>query len=189
MDIFLWIVVVVGYTVAIAMVYRTFVFALSMFNEVPFVPSVTKISHEALKLLDIKDGDRFIDIGAGNGKIVFQAYNQYSKKAEYTGMELNGALVNQSKFTKLLKFNPKNLHFLKGDAFKYNYNDYNKVYLYMTTSVTSDLLFKLEKELPKGSKVVSAVFKMGDFMKNHKVDTKEVMVGKKKYNIYIWKKD
>lgn len=188
MEIFLWLIVIFGYLLSIYLIYKVFVFSFSLFNEVPFVASDKKIALEALKYLEIKEEDRFVDIGSGDGSVVFLAHKKYPKAKSYDGYELSKALTLQSNIRKFLINNSKNIHFHNGDAKEYNYARYTKVFLYMTTQVTSELMFKLEKELKKNSVVVSAVFSMGDFAKSHKVNTEKVKIKNKEINIYIWKK-
>lgn len=188
MEFILWLVVILGYSIAIYCVYKTFVFAFSLFQQVPYVPSDKLIAERALEILDIKDGDNFIDIGSGDGRIVLNAYKRYSKKANYTGIERSNPLVFQSNVKKLLFGNPKNIKFVHDDVFKQNYSKYNKVYMYMTNNVTAKLMVKLRKELPKNALVVSAVFKIGDNIDTDKVENERVKIGNKEYNIYIWRK-
>lgn len=188
MEIILWLVVILGYSIAIYCVYRTFVFAFSLFQQVPYVPSDKLIAARSLEILDIKDGDNFVDIGSGDGRVVLNAYKRYSKKAKYTGIEWSKALVFQSNVKKIFNGNPKYITFVNDDVFKQDYTKYNKVYMYMTDNVTAKLMVKLKKEVPKNALVVSAVFKMGDMMKTDKVENEKVKIGKREYNIYIWRK-
>lgn len=158
-----------------------------MFNDVPYVASNSKIAFEALKLLNLKKEDRFVDIGSGDGKVVMLASRLYNLKS-YEGIEFSTALSIYSNICKFFSKRRSKIQFHNTDAFMYNYSHCNKVFLYMTTDTTNRILQKIENEIPKGSIVVSAVFKMGDFMKNHEVDVKEVLIGNKKINIYIWEK-
>lgn len=187
MDIFLWLVVIFGYLLSAFLIFKTYVFALSLFHEVPFVASNRKIAHEAIKLLDLQPTDRFIDIGSGDGSVVFQAAKEFDAKS-FDGVEYSKALTMQSNIAKIFSKQKSKIQFHNEDAFVYNYSRYNKVFLYMTAEITGKLMNKLKSELPKGSKVVSAVFKMGEFEKDNKVDEHEFKLGNKIIKIYLWEK-
>lgn len=187
MEIFLWGVVIVGYLVAITCVYKVYVFAFSLFNEVPFVASDTSIIRESLKYLDLKSTDNFIDIGSGDGKVVFLAHKLYPNLKSYTGIDFSTPLILQSNLKRKLMF-LNNVKFHKKDALMYNYSQYNKVFLYMTTDMTSRIMNVIKDQLPEKSIVVSAVFGMGEFEKENEVTVHKVKLNKKEVTITIWKK-
>lgn len=186
-DILLWIVVFAGYSLAIYEIVKVLVFSYTLFTDVPYVPSNKAIAKHAIKVLNISDGDSFIDIGSGDGKAVFLAAKSTTANATFSGLEIRKFLTFVSNFKKI--FLPrKNIAFINANALEYNYSKFNKVFLYMTTDMTQKLLFKLEKELASGSMVVSCVFSSGKFMETHDVKKIEAKIGRKRYNLYLWRK-
>lgn len=187
MNIILWLIVVAGYTLAIYEIVKVLVFSYSLFSDVPYVPSSYKIAKEAIELLNLKKGDRFIDIGSGDGKAVFIAYSMYKDVPDttFSGLEIRKFLTIISNIKKLF-VNKNRIKFINSSAFDYNFSSFNKVFLYMTTDITEKLLYKLKNELPKGAQVVSCVFSPRDFLKDNEVTKKEVKRGKKRYNLYLW---
>jgi len=51
---------------------RTIIIALSMFGKVPYVPS-NKVFKEVIKHMEIKEGDKVLDIGSGDGRVLIYA--------------------------------------------------------------------------------------------------------------------
>ncbi len=186
-ELLLWGIVIAGYLLALYLVYRTIVFGLSLSREAPFVPSNLKLATEALRLLGIKKGDQFIDIGSGVGMVVFLASKLSKGVATYSGIEQSKALTLQSKIKQVFSRYNKQISFVNGDALVYNYTGFNEVYLYMTTHMTDMLMHNLSKQLPANAKVVSVAFGMGSFMKSHKVEVHKVVMGDKEHNLYLWK--
>ena len=46
--------------------------------------------------------------------------------------------------------------------FMQDYSGYNKVFMFLTTELVNRMARKLDNELPKGSKIVSVLFKFDD---------------------------
>jgi SAM-dependent methyltransferase len=184
-EILLWIFVIVGYSIAFFLILRVYVVGLSFHREAPYVPLYKSVAKEALKHLNLKEGDRFVDIGSGDGLICFMASKQF--KGKVVGVEIGKFLVFLSRFKNL--FLRRDIQFIQSDMFKLDYSQYNKVFLYLTTDLISELIPKLENEIPKGAVVVSSVFDFGDeFMNSHNVKVVEYNGGLKKRNIYVWQK-
>lgn len=181
----LWIVVVFGYGLAVFEIVKVLVFSYTLFSDVPYVPSNKEIAEYAIKELDLQDGDSFIDIGSGDGKVVFLAAKKTDADVSFSGLEIRGFLTFLSNIKKILFLNKK-ITFINSNAFNQNYAKFNKVFLYMTTDITEKLMYKLEKELPVGAMVISCVFSPGKFVQTHKVEKKEVKIRKKQYNLYLW---
>ena len=55
--------------------------------DVPFVPTPRPIVRRMLSLADIKPGERLIDLGAGDGRIVTTAASEFGARA--LGVELH----------------------------------------------------------------------------------------------------
>lgn len=158
MDTLLVIVVMfVGYGIAVFFIMRALLVGLSFKKgEVPYVPSSKVDMIEAIDALGFVEGDNLIDIGSGDGKVLFYIARKYPD-IMCVGIERSKLLVLWSNFvTKLLNY--KNLRFEVADALKYDYSRFNKVYLYLTKELIVPLMPKLIPGLKRGSKVISVKF-------------------------------
>lgn len=174
----LWIITIFFSMIAVSSVIYSLTIATSFNQRVPYVPLPRKSLAKALELLDLQEGDRFIDIGSGDGQVLGKAMEMYQMPVEFFGIETKRILIW---FSNLLYKN-KGATFLREDALKHNYSEYNKVFLYMTYDFNELLAPKLLKELKPGSRLVSCHFDFGgEFTKKY---MKEVSVGKNK--LYIW---
>jgi len=152
-----WIVVIVLYGVAIFFIVRTFVIALSFHKgEVPYVPINRKEMMLAILALKLRDGDRFIDIGSGDGRVVMYVAHVYPG-VKCVGVERNRLLVAWSKFKSFI-LRRKNVEFIIADAVTYDYSEFNKIFIYLTMDLIEPLVTNLDIVLVNGSKVVSCKF-------------------------------
>lgn len=151
------IVMFIGYGIAIFFIIRALLVGLSLKKgEVPYVPSSKVDMIEAIDALDLVKGDNLIDIGSGDGKVLFYIARKYPDII-CVGIERSKLLVLWSNFvTKLLNY--KNLRFELADALKYDYSLFNKVYLYLTKELIVPLMPELIPQLKVNSKVVSVRF-------------------------------
>ena len=124
-----------------------------------FVPLPMSTVRKILKLGEIKKNDVVYDLGSGDGRVVIAASKEYGAKA--VGIEKNPVLYRISDWnTKRHGLNGK-IKLIKGDIFEQNFSDADAVIVYLTPRLNAKLKPKLERELRKGSKVISAshVFK------------------------------
>lgn len=121
----------------------------------PYVPTHDKTMKKMVMLLNIKLGEKAVDLGSGDGKIVI-ALAQAG--AEAHGYEINPFLVLWS------KRNIKKAGFA-GKAFIHwksfwgaDFSSFQVVTIYGITYVMKRLEKKLQKELKHGSRVASNAF-------------------------------
>lgn len=121
----------------------------------PFVESRDEDIALMLKLLKAKRGDRAVDIGSGDGKLVLALAK---KGIQVDGYELNPWLVYKSR--KAVKKNrlEKYAHIYWKSLWKADCTQYNVVTIYAIKHVMGRLEKKLLQELPKGSRVASNYF-------------------------------
>ncbi|HLC59077.1 MAG TPA: hypothetical protein VJH34_00965 [archaeon] len=126
-------------------------------QEAVFIPLPGKTIRNMLELAGIKKSDVVYDLGSGNGKVLYIAAKHYGVKA--VGIEKNGLLCWISKF-KTKSFKNK-VNSINGDIFDVNLSGASIVTLYLTQKLNDRIENKLEKELKKGTRIVSAdhVFK------------------------------
>jgi len=127
--------------------------------DVPFVPTPRPIVRRMLEVAGTKPGERLIDLGAGDGRIVIAAAQEFGARA--LGVELHPdrfALIRNSSVS--LK---PNLQALRQNFFQTDLSNADIVTMYLLPSVNEALRKKLERELRSGARVVTHDFSMPEW--------------------------
>jgi len=127
--------------------------------DVPFVPTPRPLVRRMLSLADTKPGERLIDLGAGDGRIVIAAAKEFGARA--LGVELHPeryAIIRNSAAS--LK---PGLEALRQNFFKTDLSNADIVTMYLLPSVNEALRKKLERELHSGARVVSHDFSIPEW--------------------------
>ena len=120
----------------------------------PWVPTKKNDIARVLKLSDIKKDQKMIDLGCGNGRIVFAAAK---KGIKADGLEVSLFPFVLAKLNELFA-NNKNARIKYRDMWSYNLADVDLVYFFLTPKVIPKLKKKFEDELRPGTKVISYVW-------------------------------
>ena len=121
----------------------------------PWVPSYRKDLDRALRLADLKAGERFVDLGCGDGRVVIEAAERFG--ADATGYEIALPMV----LVCLLRKRRERVRFLFKSLFKADLSNVDVVYLFGTPpTLRGKLTAKLERELKPGARVVSYAFSL-----------------------------
>jgi precorrin-6B methylase 2 len=107
---------------------------------------------EALRLLDLKEGENFYDLGSGDGRVLIEAVKKY--KVNGKGIEINPFLVFLSKMKIKILGLEDLIKIERGDFFKKNLKDADAIFIYLNQRITNKLEEKLLKELKKGTRIV-----------------------------------
>jgi len=121
----------------------------------PFVPLEPEVVEEVMKLAKVDKDDIFYDLGSGDGRLVIAAALHGAK--EVYGIEIDPLRVFYSRFwLKLLRL--ENAKIIKGNFFEIDLSKATVVSLYLLQETNDKLKSKFEKELKKGTRVVSVAF-------------------------------
>jgi cyclopropane fatty-acyl-phospholipid synthase-like methyltransferase len=128
---------------------------LGIFTGAHYVPSSDPRMERMLRLAGVRAGDRFIDIGSGNGKLVIAAAKL---GAEAVGYELNPVmvLISRAHIRKAGLSDTAKIYWR--DFWRYNLSDFDVVTVYGIPHIMGMLERKLQRELASGSRVVSNAF-------------------------------
>lgn len=151
---------------------------IGFFHKVPYVPSSRGQIRKMIDAADIKEGEHIADLGCGDGKILFMA-EKYSKGASFTGYEIAPMPIAFFYLKKL--FNRSKASLKTMDFMKEDFSKYSVVFLYLLPEVMDKMLPKLEKELPKGARVISNVFTF-----KNKVPAKVIDADKKMHSVNLY---
>ena len=127
-------------------------FAYAAWRGAPWVPTKNKDWEEFIKLVDIQPGQKFYDLGCGDGRVLFTAAKT---GAEAYGLELSLFLVLTVYLRRLFFKDRKKIHIWMKDFWKTNLSEADIVYFFLIPSIYPKLKVKLEKELKPGAKIIA----------------------------------
>lgn len=161
------------FLIMFAIVFFIF-FLLPFLFGAPFQPTNEKKLKKMIKLAGVKKGDKAVDLGSGDGRIVIALAKE---GAEAHGYEINPFLVLLSKY-KIKREGLSKKAFIHWKSFwSVNFRKYDVVTLFQFSTIMAKLEKKLKKELKPKSKVISYYWKFPRW--NH---------SKKIGNIWLYKK-
>ena len=124
----------------------------------PFVASPTAVVRRLLTLAELGPGEVLYDLGAGDGKPVIMAAQEF--KARAIGIELREDLAKRT-MNRIYDLGLQDrVKIINEDIFRVDLRTANVVYLYLTTSANEKIRTKLETDLKKGARVVSHDYEM-----------------------------
>jgi len=136
----------------------------AMIKGAPFVPTNKKRVERVIELAKLKTGDKLIDLGSGDGRIVFAAAKE---GANAIGIEINPVLFYYSLWkTKLRKI--KNVEFVRKNMWTIDLSDVDVLTLYCISDKMEKLKKKIKAEMRPGSKVISCAFTFPDWQYSKK---------------------
>lgn len=126
--------------IVLFILYVIIIFAFPRFSPIPYFPSNKKDLHIILQALNVCDNQTIIDLGAGDGIIIFEAARQaFLEKftTQFYAVEINPILLLVLHIRRLLHRNRANIHIIKRDMFTMTYDDILKgenttFYLYIS---------------------------------------------------------
>ena len=149
----------------------------------PFFDTPQELIQKKLELLELKDGETIVELGCGKANCLIEA----ASIAEIKGIGyeiLEEALaiakenVANSEFSSQIEIREENM-------FDADLSKANALILYFTRNVLGSLSLKLEKELPKGARIVTHDFDLPAWKAEKEIN---VMVNGENKSIYLYKK-
>lgn len=120
---------------------------------VPWVPTREARIRRALQLAGIRPGEIFYDLGAGDGRVLLIAAEEFGAQA--IGIEI-GPVQSVLGWLRILLSGTRHRARIRcGNFYRADLSDADVVFVYLTSSQTSRLAQKLEHELRPGARVVS----------------------------------
>lgn len=131
-------------------------------EKTPFIPTKTETISKLLETLEIQDNDVVYDLGSGDGRFLFQAY-QKNPHAYYIGIEKKPLPFFLARLKIILKKNKdKNINqkiqFYRKDLLSINLSSASIIYCYLSPFLLQKLENKFLKELKTGTKIISCDF-------------------------------
>ncbi len=171
-------VVIIAFFIVVAL------FAFPRFSPIPYFPSNFSDKDLILKALDLKNNQTVIDLGAGDGWVIFDAANEAKRRrlnVKFIAVEINPILVLILHFKRFFNHNKKSVNILREDMFKLNVkNKYSTIYLYISPWLLEKTLKIIKNNFPQ-YRIVSYMYPIKSL--------KENKIIKGKNNIYIYSGD
>jgi 16S rRNA A1518/A1519 N6-dimethyltransferase RsmA/KsgA/DIM1 with predicted DNA glycosylase/AP lyase activity len=128
----------------------------------PYVPTSNKLLKQIFSQIKINEGDYLIELGSGDGRATRYAVKELGVQGK--GIDVNPFLIRWSNFlAKRQKL--QHIDFIKEDVFKSDLKKADILYLFLMPEMLGKLRPKFEKELRKGSQIISHGFKVPGFDK------------------------
>lgn len=140
-----------------------------------------------LILAQLKPGEVFFDLGAGDGRTVIMAAKEFGARA--VGVELREDLAKRALSTVYEEGLQDRVTIVNGDMFNVDLTSADVIFLYLTTSANEKIKPKLEVELRNGARIVSHDYEIVGW-KPLKVDNfcENPKLGYPSHTIYLYKK-
>ncbi|MEM4494396.1 MAG: methyltransferase domain-containing protein [Candidatus Caldarchaeum sp.] len=129
---------------------------------VPFVPTPYPVVRRMLDLADVDEGETVLDLGCGDGRILFTAAEEYGARA--IGYELRPRLVNHIRRKAKLMRLDEMVQVVKQDFTAVPLPNADVITLYLTRDVLSLIKPRLETALSRGARIVSHGFSIPGLM-------------------------
>lgn len=124
----------------------------------PYYPTPESVVEQMLQLGQLKAGEKMVDLGSGDGRIVIMAARRFH--ADATGIELDPDLVQSSTATIHKLGLDKTAHIIYGDILKQNYSSADLITVYLLPESNIKVRPVLEATLKKGARVVAHDFEI-----------------------------
>ncbi len=138
---------------------------VSVFYGSPYVMMDKRVIRQALKLVGLKKGDIFYDLGCGNGDVLLEATKLGAK---CIGIEISPyyyiyAKIKIAVYNALVNYKSSSAYNLKIEIYfknidNVNYSKANVVYCYLLPRFLEKLALKFRRELKPGSRLISIGF-------------------------------
>jgi ribosomal protein L11 methylase PrmA len=131
--------------------------------DVIFVPTPPEVVAAMLKVAKVGKGDIVYDLGSGDGRIPIAAVKDFGA-ARATGIDIDPQRIKEANANLASSgITGNRVRFLNQDLFTTDISEATVVTLYLLPSLNLKLIPKFEKELKRGTRIVSHSFDMGDW--------------------------
>jgi len=134
-------------------------FLVPYFYGAPWFPSEQSVVKKMVDMAKIRTGDTVYDLGSGDARILIEAARRNKKIAKLIGVEINPFANMLSKILLKISGCENRIEIRRQDLFKTNLKDADVIFVFLLQKTNNRLEKKLKKELKKGTRVVSHLWK------------------------------
>lgn len=151
----------------------------------PYYPTPESVVEKMLQFGGLKKGERMFDLGSGDGRIVIMAAEKFGAVA--TGVEMDADLWKQSTSRIRSLGLEKSAKIINGDVLKQDYSGANMLTVYLLPSSNDKVRPILEKQLKKGTRIVSHDFEFAGW-KPEKTETIDDDGEGRSHTLYLYRR-
>lgn len=134
-------------------------FLVPYFYGAPWFPSEQSVVKRMVDMAKIRSSDIVYDLGSGDARILIEAARRNKKIAKLIGVEINPFANMLSKILLKISGCGNRIEIRRQDLFKTNLKDADVIFVFLLQKTNNRLEKKLKKELKKGTRVVSHLWK------------------------------
>ena len=151
----------------------------------PYVTTPPDVVDRMLALVKVDSRDVVYDLGCGDGRIVIAAAQKFGARG--VGVDIDPVRIAEATANARRAGVEKLVTFRLEDVLETDVSEATVVTLYMLSAINVKLRPILTRDLPRGSRIVSHNFGMGDWEPDH-VDTFRDAAGTTR-TLYLWTTD
>jgi len=129
----------------------------------PYVPTHRKLAEEILREIKFKKNGIFIELGSGDARITRAAVKNYPVRG--MAVDVNGMLIIWSKFLSKLDGTYPKINFVDKNILNIDLAHADYIYLFLFPDLINKLVPKFDKELKKGTIIISHGFVIEQYKK------------------------
>jgi SAM-dependent methyltransferase len=126
-------------------------------KEAPYIPLSKNVLERAAEEMAITDRSLVYDLGCGDGRVLFSLAKKYPQ-GRYIGVEKYALPFLLAQINLFFHGRPKKIKIIKKDMFDCDFHEASHIFLYLFPGHVDRIYDKLEKELKKGTCVISCGF-------------------------------
>jgi hypothetical protein len=126
----------------------------------PFVPTPPWDVERMVKVADLRDGDFVVDLGSGDGRIVFEAVRKHSR-VRGRGVEIDEKLVLESREKANAEGVGDRVEFLHQNAFDADLREATVIFMWLFPELMRLLRPKILREARPGTRVITRSWDLG----------------------------
>lgn len=121
----------------------------------PYVPTRTKELIDILTHADLKPGQRFLELGCGDGRVTRAAVRHFQVRGR--AVDINGGLILWARIKTWLKRMPR-IHFHVGNVKHMSFRDVDVIYMFLLPQLIQTFADRLAYEVKPDTVVISHGF-------------------------------
>jgi SAM-dependent methyltransferase len=149
--------------------------------DVRYEPTPMEVVHAMLRLAKVTASDVVYDLGCGDGRIVITAAQQFGARG--VCVDIDPVRITESRENARQANVTDRIRFLNEDLFVTDVSDATVVTLFLSPELNLAARPKLQRELKRGTRIVSYWHQMGDWKPQ---ETVRVRSGNRDVPIYLW---